>query len=109
MSVKNVENNNLESAVFKKINSLFDLTSLFDEPSPIQLLRIEGTDNHITLTQVDEDSEEDRAILQFSHQAEDGTIDQSKSFRLIFNRELETVKAVETEGFGNLEELNNLF
>jgi hypothetical protein len=109
MSVKTIENNNLESVVFSKINSIFDLETLFNEPSPMQLYRFEGTNNQMTLTLVDENGEEDRAILHFSHHAEDGAIDQSKSFRLEFNRDLETVIAVESDEFGSLEELNNLF
>ena len=109
MSVKNVENNNLESIVFKKINWKFLLDMLFRENSPMQLFKLDGTNNQMTLTRISDDGGEDRAILHFSHHTGHGTIDQSKSFRLIFNGELETVKAVESDGFGSLEELNNLF
>ena len=109
MSVKTVENNHLESVLFQKINSIFDIDTIFDEPSPMQLYRIEGTNNQITLTLVDENGGEDRAILHFNHHTTDGTVDQSKSFRLEFDRDLAIVKAVESDGFGSLEELNNLF
>ena len=109
MSVKSTKNNKLETFVFQKINWKFKLDMLFRENSPMQLLKIEGTDNLMTLTLVDEDEEGDRAILNFTHPSGDGIIDESQSFRLIFNGELETVKAVESDGFGSLEELNNLF
>lgn len=109
MSVKTTENNNLESVVFSKINSIFNLETLFNEPSPMQLYKFEGANNQMTLTLVDEEGEADRAILHFIHHTQDGTIDQSKSFRLEFNRDLETVKAIEMDGYESLEELNNLF
>lgn len=109
MSVKSTKNNNLESVVFNKINSLFDLEAMFESPSSVQLLHLDGTNNQMTLTIVDENGEQERAVLHFCTVHKNGIIEGGKSFRLEFDREGGQVKADEVEKFGSLEELNNLF
>ena len=108
MSVPTVENNNLESIVFNKINSLFDLDMLLKESSPRQMIQ---KDNYkIQLEAVDMDDKETAsgALLTIFEVNQDGSITDTLRFRVEIDLEEKQVKTIQTEdGYLSLKELNN--
>ena len=108
MSVPTVENNNLESIVFSKINSLFDLEVLLNEPSPRQIIQKDNYKIQLEAVEIDDKETASGALLTIFEVNQDGSIADTLRFRVEIDLEEKHVKTIQTEdGYQSLNELNN--